>query len=270
MTFVPATSRNTEIKENVNEIKKTRKSRSLAEKEQLKKLKKERVLENLRVADEFSRSSHVPDVDEDLFDEMNKASDFWGKFTNTGAENFAESVRLGAWRFAGTRQRKSMFDIETPNIRQMNEELRSSQAIDCPVTSSTLTEIQCDSSGLPAGNYVPVISVEGSGNAVLDASVKTMSSSAAIISISPLQGSIHGGALLTITGTGFVDGGTNVTINGEPCLIESITISQLQCRTPPQPAGSGNVKVIINSDTVTSSTSYNYQNEKSPHITNVS
>lgn len=59
----------------------------------------------------------------------------------------------------------------------------------------------------------------------------------AITSVSPKSGSYYGGTLLTITGTNFspVSGDTLVYIGSTLnwfCNIESITTTQIKCRTP--------------------------------------
>lgn len=56
-----------------------------------------------------------------------------------------------------------------------------------------------------------------------------------IKSVTPQMGSVAGGTLLTITGTGFTDdgmGGTvDVTVGNDPCKVESMTETEIKCRT---------------------------------------
>ena len=53
-----------------------------------------------------------------------------------------------------------------------------------------------------------------------------------ITSIDPVIGSLGGGNTLTVQGTGFSQS-TEVTINGNSCMISSISSSEIICITPP-------------------------------------
>ncbi|XP_067950539.1 fibrocystin-L-like [Watersipora subatra] len=63
---------------------------------------------------------------------------------------------------------------------------------------------------------------------------------AAIDSISAQTGSIYGGQLLTITGRFFDDSKSapNVKVGDDECVVETLTPTEITCRTPPQPANS--------------------------------
>uniref|UniRef100_UPI00398F2CC2 PKHD1 like 1, tandem duplicate 1 n=1 Tax=Pristiophorus japonicus TaxID=55135 RepID=UPI00398F2CC2 len=71
--------------------------------------------------------------------------------------------------------------------------------------------------------------------------------SAAKASLSPASGSINGGTILSITGNGFVQGGTTVMVHGSPCHILSVTPGEIQCVTPPCPPGAVDVNVAVHS-----------------------
>ena len=76
-----------------------------------------------------------------------------------------------------------------------------------------------------------------------------------IRSVSPQTGSLTGGTLLTIKGTGFVTdglGGTvDVTVGDDKCKIESITETEILCRTivgEEEPATFSDSRVFVNTD----------------------
>lgn len=93
--------------------------------------------------------------------------------------------------------------------------------------------------GLPGLFDVNVIK-EGFGNAIaIPRDVNDFTYEVYITSISPSTGSIGGGTLITITGKNFVPDvlDTMVTIGNELnqlCKIESITETEIKCRTPPK------------------------------------
>ena len=80
-------------------------------------------------------------------------------------------------------------------------------------------------SNIPAGNYNFQVSVEGSGKAVFaEAGQTAVQVVGAVDTVSPAAGSTNGGTVVTVTGSGFVDGQTSVTVGGSnsPCSINTI------------------------------------------------
>ncbi|XP_078395885.1 PKHD1 like 1, tandem duplicate 1 [Cetorhinus maximus] len=73
--------------------------------------------------------------------------------------------------------------------------------------------------------------------------------SAARASLSPASGGIHGGTTLLITGNGFVQDETTVTVHGSPCHHMSVTPGEVQCITPAGPPGTVDVNIIVQSTT---------------------
>ena len=67
----------------------------------------------------------------------------------------------------------------------------------------------------------------------------------AIDQVTPNTGSVDGGTLLTLTGSGFISGGDlAVLVGGVSATVESVTNSTLVVRTPPGPPGSASVAVF--------------------------
>ena len=98
--------------------------------------------------------------------------------------------------------------------------------------------------------------------------------------VSP-QGSVLGGASITIMGYGF-DSVESVTLGNSPCTITGSNFSTITCTTPPSPTESDavvNVSVVVmatygeptsaDCDTTTSDCSYNYTIEATPVITSL-
>merc|ERR1712180_104624 len=100
------------------------------------------------------------------------------------------------------------------------------------VTGISDTEITFLPPALPAGTYEVIINVEGQGNS--DSSLGKLTSSISITHVNPGTGSIHGGQLITITGSGFCDkpGATTVTVGGAECTGATATPASIACVTP--------------------------------------
>ena len=109
-------------------------------------------------------------------------------------------------------------------------------ATDCVVTASTSSSISCDLPAVAGGDYAVVVLAPEFG---LSNSDVTYESELTASSMSPLTGSFGGGSLLTITGTGFdTETDPTVTVCSADCAVESVTDTEIQCRTP---ANSGSV-----------------------------
>lgn len=74
---------------------------------------------------------------------------------------------------------------------------------------------------------------------------------------------------MTITGTGFSNGTTSVSIGGLECFIKSITGTTIECITPKQAAGTKFLAVIVGTSTVMLPSSYTYDAAKTPSITTI-
>ena len=212
------------------------------------------------------KSTHVPLVDEDLFDDMEKLTDFWGKFTKTGAKSFAESVRMGAWKVAG-RKLKKLYAEPKEIVRKVREATQASY--ECTPTSVTATEIMCTSDDLPSGSYDVAVEKSGSGLAAISGGASSITTSPTISSISPTMGSVNGGALLIITGTGFVLDSTTVSLDSNDCVIENESTTELKCRVPAHSAGTVTVEVNAGGSTINSPVDFEYASAKTPSVTSI-
>jgi hypothetical protein len=118
--------------------------------------------------------------------------------------------------------------------------------VTCSVTSVIDSTIYCDIGHVSVGSHDVIVVVAGVGKAVVTG-VKIMSE-AVIRSVSPAEGSAHGGTLLTILGSGFVYGTTTVIIDGHVCVIQTVTLSEVKCLTPAH--ADGNATIVVTSSAI--------------------
>lgn len=124
----------------------------------------------------------------------------------------------------------------------------------CTVTSATDSLIECsiDPANNPTIGLMQDVSVRVNnlGNALIEISgqsARTFVLQPLVTGISPLTSSLNGGALLTITGTGYQGNETNirVSVNALDCPIQSVTYTEIVCVTPPSGAGIKSVEVMV-------------------------
>ncbi|XP_068250285.1 fibrocystin-L-like [Palaemon carinicauda] len=220
---------------------------------------------------ESSRSTRRPKISSDLFDLPEAETGFWGKFTNTNAKTFEESVRLGAWKVAGSNSQyvqKLQAAHEECILRAKRQTSPGTTTYTCTVTSVSSTTISCTASGIPANTYSIDVNVAGVGAA--ESSLSFITILPFISGISPTLGSTNGGALLTISGSGFTPGDVSVALDGTDCPLESEASDSLSCRVPAHAAGSVSVVVTSSSVSATSSTDFTYASTVTPLLTNIS
>jgi hypothetical protein len=116
----------------------------------------------------------------------------------------------------------------------------------CDVISLTQYSLQCRVGPLIAGVHGISLIVRPSGNAVfgIDA-VKSVSSLALVSGISPIEGSLYGGTIVTITGNGFDSrpGQTTVRIGLYECAVQQVTNNKITCITSKHDSGSHLVRL---------------------------
>jgi len=146
--------------------------------------------------------------------------------------------------------------------------------VNCPVTSSTNTQVVCTTPATGAPATVPVV-VTNNDNGLSSApqNFTYLNTIPDILSINPTSGPEAGGTMVVITGTNFNTGAT-ATFAGNQCAnITLIGSTQLVCYTP---AGVGNVDVVVTnpsgqSDAVAGGYTYvpngDFDNDKNPDVT---
>ncbi|KAK0070509.1 fibrocystin-L, partial [Biomphalaria pfeifferi] len=96
------------------------------------------------------------------------------------------------------------------------------------VRDTSATSITCTTGPHNTGVFVVQVFVEQKGFSNMD---QTFTYQLASFTLTPLKGSTNGGQLVTLTGSGFLQGKTSVTICGLPCQEVSLTTSQYICKT---------------------------------------
>lgn len=115
----------------------------------------------------------------------------------------------------------------------------------CNITQTFSTYIKCIIPPLPPGKYDVMVHVPGKGYASYSGSLPVIESVLEITDVSPRQGSIFGGTMVTIRGRGFSDRPVNqvITFDDVPCDVMSSTSNYIRCRT----RGSSSVYSVGNS-----------------------
>ncbi|XP_072027284.1 LOW QUALITY PROTEIN: fibrocystin-L-like [Amphiura filiformis] len=141
--------------------------------------------------------------------------------------------------------------------------------VECSVTSSGASSLECDVGVHSAGTYVVVVHVQGKGYA---SSSTEFEYSLAINSVSPTQGSFGGGPTLELQGAGFgTADDTTVTVCDNVCEILNITENVIECDVPPN-SGTGSTEdcdIVVTIDsgaTVTESDAWQYREDLTPVI----
>lgn len=204
-----------------------------------------------------------------LADVVEAPEGFWGTFTGTGAKTFKETVMMGAWRMAGSAA-TAKTDEDGDGVQVVPK--RTTRSVDdlpseytCELDTLSDTEATCTVSGLPAGTYTPEVDIDGAGFALLDGASAV--AEPVITSFSPSSGSVNGGALLTIVGSGFIDGDTTVSL----CSVESVTLEEIKCRVAAGTAGDA-VAVVVSvsgSSDVTAASTFTYDSAVTPAVTTI-
>jgi len=151
----------------------------------------------------------------------------------------------------------------------------------CPITSASTTQLVCQiaaNSQLNAKSIQNVNVAQDRQGLLRNAGLIQFQFQAQISSISPTQGSVLGGTLVTINGDGFVPEDTRVIVGGiEYTSLATITYSQIQFQAQVPPANyigqTIPITVLVGTNqAVCSASSCNYQwlQSATPSLTSVS
>ncbi len=137
----------------------------------------------------------------------------------------------------------------------------------CSILTTTGTSITCNAGRPISGTQSLSLVVDVKGLAVNSAGSLTITGS--VSTISPSSGAINGQTSVTISGFGFDETDTSVTVGGSACVIGSISAQQIVCSTPAGSAGDVNTVVTTNSQTLTAVT-FTYSDSNTPVVTGLS
>nr|XP_054765687.1 fibrocystin-L-like [Lytechinus pictus] len=138
---------------------------------------------------------------------------------------------------------------------------------DCVPTVANDTSVECDVSYVPVGTRAISFHIAGFGDAQFDGG-DTVWSTKTLDSIDPPSGSTEGGQTVTIAGNGFIAEDTLVLIDGNPCEIQSLSLSEIVCITPPHSQESVTVSVHSGGNDYTT-LAYEYAADVTPQVSSV-
>ncbi|KAK3587658.1 hypothetical protein CHS0354_042441 [Potamilus streckersoni] len=136
----------------------------------------------------------------------------------------------------------------------------------CIVITVAEASLTCSFTSAPVGVNSVIVRVSDMGKASGSLQVQ---SSVVMSSITPSQGSIYGGTVLTISGNGFVVNDTVVRLDGTMCTIKSVALTQIICVTAAHAAATVTVMVTSKGQSY-SSQSFEYTTNASPTIVSIS
>lgn len=118
--------------------------------------------------------------------------------------------------------------------------------VPCFVEAVKDSQITCTITHAPVGDLAVDVVINNRGRATKS---KTffVTSQAVISNISPTEGSIYGGTEIVVTGNGFINEKTVVSIDGLPCDIKETNLSRIVCVTSSGSEGNASVAVVSNS-----------------------
>lgn len=141
----------------------------------------------------------------------------------------------------------------------------------CEVTEIFDDKIKCRIAYASAGQHAIQVLHNNHGLAIFKEGLnKTVTVTASISGLDPLESSTEGGLRVQINGFGFksTNGETSVTISNKPATVLSVTFTQILIVTPPNPPG--NSKVSIRSgDVVFPASQITYSDAATPEILSV-
>lgn len=113
----------------------------------------------------------------------------------------------------------------------------------CDIISISLFHITCITTAHAEGNVSIEISVGESSVTILDAFEYDSSLTISVTALSPQQGSVSGGVVITISGSGFIDT-TMVQVGNENCKKQSVTELEITCVTARHAPGKYPIRVV--------------------------
>ncbi|KAM9839131.1 PKHD1 like 1, tandem duplicate 1 [Aulostomus maculatus] len=141
---------------------------------------------------------------------------------------------------------------------------------ECVVEEVTDTTQVCRLGGAAAGSYPVSVSFPSLGHSrFAGGSILHFTYQLIVSSFTPESGSVAGGTLLTVSGFGFSEHAA-VTVGGEECAVVHTTDMELRCRTPAGTAGSRTLSVTVGNMSETASSSFSYDQDLTPQISDLS
>ncbi|KAM4688908.1 fibrocystin-L [Discoglossus pictus] len=139
----------------------------------------------------------------------------------------------------------------------------------CTIINITGDEIRCLVQKASAGTFPVMVYIAGSGFAASSGGNLTFTYPTSVLSVAPSSGSLAGGTLVTIAGTGFSVNST-VQFGSSACDIIFVNLSMIQCRTQKGSDSTVDVVVLTNGLNATLQNAFNYNSLYTPVINEIS
>ncbi|XP_069815730.1 fibrocystin-L-like [Dendropsophus ebraccatus] len=138
----------------------------------------------------------------------------------------------------------------------------------CTILAITDTEIKCQVPKASAGTFPITVYISGLGYAVSYGGNLTFTYQIIVSSITPTSGSLAGGTLVTIYGSGFSNNST-VELGGKKCSVVFANLTAINCITPAGAAGSADVVIFANGFSKTLPNVFSFTSSLVPTITGI-
>ena len=138
----------------------------------------------------------------------------------------------------------------------------------CIVGEVNIDSITCSADNFLVGDNEVGVHVSDFGVALSDVTVTVTPT---LSDITPTVGSVEGGTEIVVSGIGFHDDSTSVSIASETCELIDVTSTQIICLTPASSAGELEAVVLVVSNSISYPAAYfNYSTSYTPTVTDVS
>ena len=146
---------------------------------------------------------------------------------------------------------------------------------ECTITAISDTSITCSPENYFVGTYPVEVTIDGKGGASIDPNI-TFTFTLGIDSAQPSVGSLAGGSVLSINGSGFFPADIQITVCNLPCPLTMATprVDHLECTLPPMDPSSPSditcdLVITTRSVTVTEPSAYTYRVDLTPRVVDV-
>lgn len=142
----------------------------------------------------------------------------------------------------------------------------------CHVTSSNDTNIKCITGQSIGGLHEVVVKIGNKGFAKPSSGKISFTYEISVSGIKPSRGSIGGGTLVTISGSGFgvTPNDSSVTIGSSICDILNISMKQISCVTSPHGVSNASVNVVVGCEIGTTLIAFWYDSGMTPLVSSLS
>ena len=113
----------------------------------------------------------------------------------------------------------------------------------CDIIRINMSQITCTTTAHAAGVVSVDISIDDSSVTISSAFEYDSSLDIQVFSLSPQQGSVSGGEVISISGSGFTNT-TTVQVGGGNCVIQSLTEAEITCVTPGHAPGEFPIQLV--------------------------